>query len=227
MTRHCLVVEDERALGEMICDNLGLDGHGAELVRSGDEALTRLERGGVDLVVLDIMLPGTDGFGVLRRMRARGDETPVLVLSARASDADRIRGLECQADDYLTKPFHLRELLLRVAALLRRHRPPAPAADLLTFGGNEVNLRSLKARTWRGDEVDLTLSEARLLRLLASREGTVVPRREVVEQMFGRASAPTTRTVDNVVLRLRKLFDRTGGPSHLHTVRGVGLRFTR
>lgn len=227
MTRHCLVVEDERALGEMICDNLGLDGYGAELVRSGDEALARLERGGVDLVVLDIMLPGTDGFGVLRRMRARGDETPVLVLSARASDADRIRGLECQADDYLTKPFHLRELLLRVAALLRRQRAATPTVDLLAFGGNEVNLRSLKARTWRGDEVDLTLSEARLMRLLASREGTVVSRREVVEQMFGRATAPTTRTVDNVVLRLRKLFDRTGSPRHLHTVRGVGLRFTR
>ena len=125
MTKFCLVVEDESPLGEMIRDNLVADGLDADLVKDGAVALNRIQRGGLDLVVLDVMLPGMTGFEVLQEMRAQGDDTPVLILSARAADEDRIRGLELRADDYLTKPFVLRELLLRVRALLRR--APAPA----------------------------------------------------------------------------------------------------
>ena len=227
MTRWILVVEDEPALGEMICDNLNSEGYDTELVQDGELALERLRKGGFDLVLLDIMLPGRDGFGVLAEMRKREDTTPVLVLSARSTDDDRIRGLELQADDYLTKPFNLRELLLRVGALLRRSKGVAAGEDVLEFGGNTIDFRSHELRTWKGEEAVLTASQTRLLRLVSSRPGEVVTRREIVEHLFGPATPVTARTVDNLVLGLRKLCERDShSPAHLLTVRGLGWRFT-
>ena len=144
MSRWILVVEDEAALGEMICDNLRQEGYGAELVTTGPAAEARIAKGGVDLVILDIMLPGIDGFTILETMRRRDDDTPVLVVSALISDADRIRGLELRADDYLTKPFNLKELLLRVGALLRRgqsgQRPQSGAS--IDIHGEEPRRRN-------------------------------------------------------------------------------------
>ncbi|MFY9344826.1 MAG: response regulator transcription factor [Planctomycetota bacterium] len=226
MSRWILVAEDERALGEMLCDNLALESWHAEHVLTGPRALERMAKGGIDLLILDVMLPGLDGFEVLRQLRARGDQTPVLILSARSGDADRIRGLEAKADDYLGKPFNLRELLLRVDALLRRAKPPEAGADTLAFGGNVVDFRAMRATCRDGQQVELTASETKLLKLLAGRAGTVVTRRNVVEHLFGSASAPTVRTLDNVMLRLRKLFEAdSANPRHLHTVRSIGFRF--
>ena len=226
MSRWILVAEDERALGEMLCDNLTLESYHAEHVFTGPRALERMAKGGIDLLILDVMLPGMDGFEVLRRLRARGDQTPVLVLSARSADGDRIRGLELQADDYLTKPFNLRELLLRVDALLRRRAAPAAGADVLAFGGNQVDFRAMQANCHDGQRVDLSASETKLLKLLAGHAGTVVTRKVVVEHLFGSTATPTVRTLDNVVLRLRKLFEKDpAAPRHLHTVRGIGFRF--
>ena len=226
MTRWILVVEDEAPLGEMVCDNLNSEGYGAELVQNGERALGRLQKGGYDLVILDIMLPGRNGFEVLAEMRKRGDATPVLVLSARSTDDDRIRGLELQADDYLTKPFNLRELLLRVSALLRRSKGVAAGEDVLEFGDNVADFRSHQLRTWQGEEVTLSASQARLLRLVSSRPGEVVSRREIVEHLFGPSTPTTARTVDNLVLGLRKLCERDSHhPTHLLTVRGMGWRF--
>lgn len=225
MSRWILVAEDERALGEMLCDNLTLESYHAEHVFTGPRALERMAKGGIDLLILDVMLPGLDGFEVLRRLRARGDQTPVLVLSARSADGDRIRGLELQADDYLTKPFNLRELLLRVDALLRRRTAPAAGADVLAFGGNQVDFRAMQAACHDGQRVDLTATETKLLKLLAGHAGTVVTRKVVVEHLFGSTATPTVRTLDNVVLRLRKLFEKDpADPRHLHTVRGIGFR---
>ncbi|MBK8099648.1 MAG: response regulator transcription factor [Planctomycetes bacterium] len=226
MSRWILVAEDEAPLGEMLCDNLALESYHAELVKNGPDALTRMARGGIDLLVLDVMMPGLDGFEVLKQLRARGDDTPVLILSARAADRDRIKGLELLADDYLTKPFNLRELLLRVDALLRRRPAPAPGDDVLEFGGHRVDFRAMRARTADGQEHDLTTTEVRLLKLLAAHAGTVVSRKIVVEHLFGTTAPLTVRTLDNVVLRLRKLFERDpASPEFLHTVRGLGLRF--
>jgi DNA-binding response OmpR family regulator len=226
MTRSCLVVEDEPMLGEMVCDNLRLDGHNAELARTGRAALERLERGGIDLVILDLMLPEIDGFAVLRQLRSRGDATPVLILSARSADADRIRGLELHADDYLTKPFNLRELLLRVAALLRRSERIPAGADVLRFGGHEVDCQALTARTAGGRSVRLTVSEMRLLRYLASRPDVVLTRREIAAHVLGPGTVPSARTLDNLVLSLRKLFEHDRrAPRFIETVRGVGWRF--
>ncbi len=226
MTRWVLVVEDDARLGAMICDNLRFDGRAADLVGDGDSALERLSRARFDLVVLDVMLPRRDGLSVLREMRRRGDRTPVLVLSARASDQDRISGLELEADDYLGKPFHLRELLLRVDALLRRAPPPpAVAADGISIGGNHIDFRGQSARTWRGRQVRLTRSELHLLHLLAARRGDVVSRREVVAHLFGADATPVSRTVDNLVARLRRhLEPEPSAPRHLLTVRGQGWR---
>ena len=137
MNRWVLVAEDERQLGEMLCDNLTLEAYHAEHVVTGPAALERMSRGGIDLLILDVMLPGKDGFEVLQELRARGDRTPVLILSARADDQDRIRGLELQADDYLTKPFNLRELLLRVDALLRRSPPTAHSPQVGAAHGEQ------------------------------------------------------------------------------------------
>ncbi len=226
MNRWVLVAEDERQLGEMLCDNLTLEAYHAEHVVTGPAALERMSRGGIDLLILDVMLPGKDGFEVLQELRARGDRTPVLILSARADDQDRIRGLELQADDYLTKPFNLRELLLRVDALLRRHTAPQAGADTLEFGGHCVDFRAMTARSRAGNVERLTATETRLLRLLAGHPETVVTRKAVVETLFGSAAPRTVRTLDNVVLRLRKVFERDPAkPKHIHTVRGVGFRF--
>ena len=226
MSRWILVAEDERALGEMLCDNLAVESYHAEHVLTGPKTLERMARGGIDLLILDVMLPGCDGFEVLRQLRERGDQTPVLILSARSADRDRIRGLELHADDYLTKPFNLRELLLRVDALLRRRPPPAVGTDQLSFGGNQVDFRAMRARCRNGEEVALTATETKLLKLLAAHSGTVVSRKVVVEHLFGSTAQRTVRTLDNVVLRLRKLFEADPAePRHLHTVRGLGLRF--
>lgn len=226
MSRWILVAEDQRTLGEMLCDNLSVESYHAEHVMTGPKALERMARGGIDLLILDIMLPGLDGFEVLRQLRARGDQTPVLILSARSGDDDRIRGLELHADDYLTKPFNLRELLLRVDALLRRRPAPAAGADVLTFDGNTVDFRTMLATCRSGEQVTLTATETKLLKLLAGHAGTVVTRKTVVEHLFGSSAATTVRTLDNVVLRLRKLFEEDPAePKHLQTVRGVGFRF--
>jgi DNA-binding response OmpR family regulator len=227
MTRWCLVVEDESPLGEMIVDNLVADGLGAELCRDGHAALGRLERGGVDLVVLDIMLPYVDGFEVLRRMRERGDDTPVLILSARQADSDRIRGLELKADDYLTKPFNLRELLLRVRALLRRVAPTPAGADTVTIGGCCIDFRAHDAVRPDGTHQRLSDSEIKLLRLLTFRPGEVVTRKEILDHVYGSSTIAATRTLDNLVLSLRRLLEEDSkNPRHLHTARGVGFRLT-
>jgi DNA-binding response OmpR family regulator len=226
VSRWILVAEDEGPLGEMLCDNLALESYHAEHVRTGPDALTRMARGDIDLLILDIMLPGCDGFEVLRLLRARGDHTPVLILSARSADRDRIKGLELQADDYLTKPFNLRELLLRVDALLRRRPAPGPGTDVFTFGGHRIDFRVMRAVTAAGEEIELTSTETRMLKLLSAHAGTVVTRKQLVEHLFGSSAPLTVRTLDNLVLRLRKLFETDPAtPRHFHTVRGVGIRF--
>jgi DNA-binding response OmpR family regulator len=226
MSRWILIAEDERQLGELLCDNLNHESYHAEHVLTGPRALERMAKGGIDLLILDIMLPGKDGFQVLQELRERGDQTPILILSARADDQDRIRGLELKADDYLTKPFNLRELLLRVDALLRRRPAPAVGDDTLRFGGNEIDFRGMQAHCHNGETEALTATETKLLKLLAGHASTVVARRVVVEHLFGSAAPRTVRTLDNVILHLRKMLEKDpSNPLHLQTVRGVGFRF--
>lgn len=228
-----LVVEDEESLAEGILDNLLIEGYRAETVADGERALERIMQADWDLVLLDVMLPGLDGFTICERVRAAGDQVPILFLTAKGGEEDRIRGLELGGDDYLAKPFALRELLLRVAAILRRKAwyatPPegeATAADI-AFGGNHVDFRSYRGTAWDGSEQHLTHKEALILKCLSDRAGEIVARETILEQVWGYEIFPSTRTIDNFIVRLRKRFEREpDAPRHFHTQRGVGYRFT-
>lgn len=226
-----LVVEDERHLAEGIAENLRAEGHAVEIAADGRAGLDRIRAGELDLVVLDVMLPELDGFAVCEAARREGHDVPVLFLTARGTADDRVKGLEAGGDDYLTKPFHLKELLLRVAAILRRRDWLEDARDAgrrVEFAGNAFDFRAWKGRSWDGREQELTQKEAMILETLAGREGEVVSREEILEAVWGYELYPSTRTVDNFIVRLRKRFERDPErPRHFHTVRGVGYRFTR
>jgi len=177
------------------------------------------------------MLPRMSGLELCATLRQEGQKTPVLFLTARGDPDDRVRGLEAGGDDYLTKPFHLEEFLLRIKAILRRWEwyrasVATAAGPVLKFGGNEVDFRSFKARSWDGSSHELTEKEAMILKVLAERPGEVITREDLIERVWGMDVYPSTRTVDNFILRLRRLFEREQQtPLHFITVRGVGYRF--
>lgn len=224
-----LIVEDEPLLGELLADNLRHAGFAPELVTDGIEAWDRLQRGGIDLLLLDLMLPSLSGFDVLRRLRELGSRLPVLILSARSSDEERIRGLSLGADDFVAKPFNIRELVLRVRALLRRaqERPdPEETPLVLEIAGHTVDLASFEVRRQDGAVERLTAREAHLLRYLVGHAGRVVSRNDILDAVWGRDAYPTPRTIDNFIARFRKLFESDARqPRHFLTLRGVGYRF--
>ncbi len=221
-----LLVEDERALADVLADNLREEGYEPVVARDGAEALRAWRAGGFDLVVLDVMLPEMDGVALCRTRRSEGDDTPVLFLSARGRPDERVEGLAAGGDDYLAKPFHLPEFLLRTRALLRR-RGWGGLEETVRFAGHEVDLRSWTAILADGRRETLGEREAGILRLLASRPGEVVSRDDILDEVWGDDAFPSSRTVDNVVLRLRKTFEPDpSSPRYLHTVWGVGYRFT-
>lgn len=224
-----LLVEDEPHLAKGIAFNLEVEGYRVVHVESGEEALAAFAQDAFDLVVLDLMLPGIDGLEVCRRLRARSPRLPVLMLTARAAERDRVKGLAAGADDYLTKPFSLEEFLLRVQGMLRRsgwYRPSGPGAAE-RFGGNEVDFGTQRARTAAG-EVTLTGLEAKMLQAFLAREGEVITRGELLESVWGMSPDAETRTLDNFVVRLRRYFEPDPArPVHFLTVRGRGYRFVR
>jgi two-component system alkaline phosphatase synthesis response regulator PhoP len=225
-----LVVDDEVNLAKGIKENLEIEGHSVEAVFHGRTALERVRASTYDLVILDVMLPGVDGFTLCKTMRDEGQTTPVLFLTAKGEATDRIRGLEAGGDDYLPKPFHLRELLLRVHAILRRSRWYDAALDReseVRFDGNEFDFRSFKGRSWDGKEHTIPHKEAMIFKVLAERTGEVVSREDILETVWGSEVFPSTRTIDNFIVRLRKRFEPDPeSPRFFHTVRGVGYRFT-
>ncbi len=224
-----MLVEDEIHLARGICFNLEQDGYAISHFDRGETALEALRVERCDLIILDLMLPGMDGFQVCRAIRELDTRVPILMLTARSEDADRVSGLESGADDYLTKPFNLAEFLLRVKGMLRRSSwyRPDPVEEGYQFGVNEVFPLSYRARTAQG-EIDLTEMEVRVLSLFFQREGQVIPRGDLLESVWGYASDAETRTLDNFVVRLRKYFEHDPSrPIHFQTVRGVGYRFSR
>ena len=226
-----LVVEDDPHLSAGVRENLRAEGYAVSAAESGEQALEWLRAHQCALIVLDVMLPGIDGFGVCRALREQGNNTPVLFLTARGDPVDRVRGLEAGGDDYLAKPFHLQEFLLRVRAILRRwdwYRSASATADtaVLSFGGNQVDFRVFRAHTWSGETQELTEKEAMILKVLAEHAGEIVSREDLHERVWGYDVFPSTRTVDNFILRLRKRFERDpASPRHFLTVWGVGYRF--
>ena len=222
-----LVVDDEAHLADGIRENLEAEGYATEVAYDGNEGLAAVLDGDFDLLVLDVMMPKMDGVELCARLRAEGRQTPVLFLTVKNAPEDRVRGFEAGGDDYLGKPFHLKELLLRVEAILRRGRWYDAAAAALEFGGNSVDFSTYQARAWDGAEHSLTHKEAMILKALSEREGGVVTREEVLDRVWGYEVFPSTRTIDNFIVRLRRRFERDPElPVHFHTVRGVGYRFT-
>jgi DNA-binding response OmpR family regulator len=224
MTTRLLLVEDEPSLARGLADNFRDEGYDVRVVVRGDEALAAVREMRPDLVVLDVMLPGRSGLDVLRDLRSAGDAVPVLVLTAKGDVVDRVVGLELGADDYLPKPFAVRELLARVRALLRRAAPKHPL-DELTLGGVRFDFRALTATG--GQASALTTHDILVLKVLAARRGEMVRRIDVVEEVCGLDSEASLRTVDNHVMALRRAVgDDPRRPRFLHTVRGEGYRLT-
>ena len=224
---HILVVDDEAHLAAGIAENLEAEGYRADVAHDGLAGLERLRAEPFDLVLLDVMMPNMDGLELCARLRSEGVQTPVLFLTVKGDAEDRVRGFEAGGDDYLTKPFHLRELLLRVAAILRRSTWYQSTNTALTFGGNTVDFQTYEARAWDGSTHALTHKEAMIMKALADRAGSIVTRDEILDRVWGYEVFPSTRTIDNFIVRLRKRFERNPeAPAHFHTVRGVGYRFT-
>ena len=222
-----LIVEDDPAIATGLSLNMKLEGYVAEVVADGAEALERIRGGGHDLVLLDISLPKVSGLEILERMRGAGDETPVVVLSAREGEYDKVAALRLGADDYITKPFALAELLARVQAVLRRaQRSEAPSsANLAPFGEVVVNLDT--RQVVRGDEdVKLTHLEFELLKYFLDHPERVFSRQELLREVWGVRHSGSRRTVDNFMAQLRgKLEADPEAPQHFITVRGSGYRF--
>jgi two-component system, OmpR family, alkaline phosphatase synthesis response regulator PhoP len=222
-----LIVDDEAHLAEGIRENLDAEGYRTSVAHDGAAGLELLRTEPFDLVVLDVMMPNMDGLELCARLRVEGIQTPVLFLTVKGAAEDRVRGFEAGGDDYLSKPFHLKELLLRVAAILRRSSWYQASGTALEFGGNRIDFKTYEARAWDGSQHSLTHKEAMILRVLADRSGHIVTREEILDRVWGYEVFPSTRTIDNFIVRLRKRFERNAeAPAHFHTVRGVGYRFT-
>jgi len=213
-----LVVEDDPSIRRGLEMNLQLEGFDTVAAEDGRQALDVVE--GVDLVILDIMLPHLNGYQVCQRLRGDGHDMPVILLSAKSEEVDIVRGLELGADDYVTKPFRLAELLARVKAHLRRRAP----SDSYRFGDVEIDLEARLVKR-DGQMVELTEREYDLLVFLVEREGKAVTRDAILEGVWGSGYFGTDRTVDNFITRLRQKLDTPGNPAFFHTVRGVGYRF--
>lgn len=231
-----LLVEDEAHIATGLKFNLELDGHEVVWVREGGAAAELLleRREAFDLIILDLMLPGMSGLDLCRALRKLEDFTPILMLTAKQFDKDKVLGLQLGADDYVTKPFNLEELLARVDGLLRRRRwerqPAAPAPPPereLRFRNVHINFSRCEAHVG-ADEVKLTPIEMALMQVLGEHEGRVLTREELLKEAWGTDAPLTTRTVDNFILRLRKLFEEDpANPRHILSVRGRGYKFQR
>jgi len=232
-----LVVEDERHIAEGLRFNLEAEGYQVQVAETGEAALAMLsaDAPGFNLVVLDVMLPGIDGFQVISEMRQGGQFTPTLMLTARSQPADVLRGFAAGADDYLTKPFELPILIARIRSLLRRAewiraatqapKPQRGDADRFEFGEKSVDFNLLELSV-RGQAFPLTLMEANLLRYLIQHEGKPVSRKAMLENVWGLHEDTDTRAIDNFIVRLRRYIeDDPTKPRHLLTVRSVGYKF--
>jgi len=216
-----LIVEDDHNIGNLVRTYLERDGYGVVWVRSGEEALAELDRHSLNLVVLDVGLPGIDGFEVCRRMRARS-EVPVIMLTARDEEVDRVLGLELGADDYVPKPFSPRELVARVKAVLRRTQPKPPA-DALVLGDVELR-RGAREASRAGAALDLTMKEFDLLACFMEHAGLALSREQLLELVWGLEFPGGTRTVDQHVAQLRA---KLGTSLRIETLRGVGYKLVK
>jgi DNA-binding response OmpR family regulator len=222
--RSVLVVEDEEQMRTMLEDNLQFDGYRVTAVSTGEDALSELDRQSYSLVLLDVRLPGISGFDVCRRLRSRGTRVPVIMLTARTQEADRVAGLDVGADDYVSKPFSVRELLARVRAQVRRDDWHSATADEFVLGDVSVRLRQ-RLVLRRGKRIPMSAREFELLRYLIAHRNEVVSREQLLRDVWGYHEATITRTVDNYVAKLRNQLEaRPHEPRFIVTVHGSGYQ---
>jgi two-component system, OmpR family, alkaline phosphatase synthesis response regulator PhoP len=223
-----LVVEDETHIAKGLKLNLEAEGFRVDVVTDGLAAIHSILENEPDAVILDVMLPGASGFEVCERVRQSGSRVPILFLTVRGSEDDRVLGLELGGDDYMTKPFSIRELITRIRTMLRRqrwYRQSPQSGDVITFGANTVDFTAYKATTPDG-VIALTQKECMLLKLLVENDGQVVARETILDQVWGYDRYPTSRTIDNLITRLRKYFEKDPKqPRYFQTVYGAGYRF--
>jgi two-component system alkaline phosphatase synthesis response regulator PhoP len=224
-----LLVEDEENLHEALKMNLELEGYSVTSAYNGIEATKAVQNEYFDLIIMDVMIPEIDGFSVTQNIRLTNTEVPILILSAKGSSEDRVTGLKKGADDYLTKPFNLEELLLRVQKLIRKNKQlqeRSTVGDSYSFGGHTIDFRAQEALTVKGEKIQLSKKEAMLLKLLIENKNEVVPREKILQSVWGYNVYPTTRTIDNFILNFRKYFEADSrNPQHFHSVRGVGYKY--
>lgn len=223
-------MEDEESLAHMLKLNLEMENYSVVHAADGHSAIEKFRSQVFDLAILDVMIPQMDGLAVCQTVRLEGNKTPILFLSAKATGKDRVEGLKLGADDYLTKPFDLEELLLRVSKLIQRHDEGKPVlADVNEYriGNGVVNFLNYSVKDKSGSEVEVSKKEVMLLKLLIQRDGEVVSREEILEKVWGYDVFPNTRTIDNYILAFRKYFEPDSrNPIYFHSVRGVGYKFT-
>ena len=225
-----LLVEDEENLHEALKLNLELEGYEVSSAYDGVKALNMIQQEYFDLVILDVMLPGTDGISIAETMRIQNNDAPILMLSAKNTSADRVLGLKKGADDYLTKPFNLEELLLRVHKLIEKNKKLQQKNSLgetYVFGKNKIDFKAQEAINKKGQVIQLSKKETMLLKLLIENKNEVVPREKILQTVWGYNVYPTTRTIDNFILSFRKYFETDSkNPKYFHSVRGVGYKYS-
>lgn len=225
-----LLVEDEENLHDALKLNLELEGYEVTSAYDGLSAVKAVQNEYFDLIILDIMLPEMDGLTVMETIRIQHNQVPILILSARNSSADRVTGLKKGADDYVTKPFNLEELLLRVQKLIEKNKKlldKDTIGDTYTFGNNRIDFDAQEAITKNGEKIQLSKKEAMLLKLLIENKNEVVPREKILQTVWGYNVYPTTRTIDNFILNFRKYFEEDSrNPRYFHSVRGVGYKYS-
>jgi len=222
-----LIIEDEESIRMALEDDFRLEDYDVEVASNGIEGLAKAENPDIDLIILDIMLPGMNGFDICKKLRSEGIKTPIIMLTARGQEIDRVVGLEIGADDYVTKPFSPRELQARVKAVLRRMEtdPEDKAENLFRSSGLEVNFRQHKCLT-NGEEVSLTALEFELLKYLIRNRGRVINRDELLDEVWGKDVFVTLRTVDTHIANLRnKIENDPSKPKLIISIRGVGYKF--
>ncbi len=221
-----LLVEDEESLRETLKLNLEMEDYEVVATDNGKDALKYIQEQHFDLLILDVMLPEVDGFQIAEQVRLTNREVPILMLTAKDAATDRITGLRKGADDYVTKPYVLEELLLRVQNLIKRtSKKPTNTPEVYEFGSNRINFATYEAKGTSG-ELQLTKKEAMLLKLLIDRKNEVVSRQQILQSVWGYDVYPSTRTIDNFILSFRKYFEQDPhNPKHFLSIRGVGYKF--
>ena len=225
--KRILIVEDDKAILRGLADSLKAEHFEIETSSDGEEGLGFAKRRKYDLILLDVMLPGINGFDICRQLRSEKVKTPILMLTGKGEEIDKVMGLELGADDYVTKPFSIKELLARIKALLRRHADIHTSMDEASFGDVYVDFKKQEAASGK-KKIDLTAKEFQLLKYFVEREGEVISRDQLLDSVWGYDSLPTTRTVDNYILSLRKKIEKNPAkPTHLLTIHTAGYKFQK